>query len=122
MATEGARLRVGQGGGSGKKLGSCLVRSDSCVASGLSGRFGHTDMVRAGASGSFGDGCPLGSVSEALPINRSPSDLLRGKLLDQDHRASATRAEPAAGSLGLGGCGRCRTVRGVGFQQLLAEG
>ena len=40
MATEGARLRVGQGGGSGKKLGSCLVRSDSCVASGLSGRFG----------------------------------------------------------------------------------
>src|ERR1035438_9432368 len=74
MATEGARLRVGQGGGSGKKLGSCLVRSDSCVASGLSGRFGHTDMVRAGASGSFGDGCPLGSVSEALPINRSPSD------------------------------------------------
>src|SRR5208283_4717404 len=99
-ATEEVRLRVGRGGDSGEKLGSCLVRSDSGVASGLPGRFGHTDMVRAGASGFFVNVRQLGSVSEALPINRSPSDLLRGELLDQDHRASATRAEPAAESLG----------------------
>jgi hypothetical protein len=75
-----------------KKLNTGLVKLSFRAGSGLSWRFGHADIVRAGASGFCVDGSWLGCVSEALPVNKSPSDLLRGKLLDQAHRASAARA------------------------------
>jgi hypothetical protein len=55
------------------------------VAFELSGGSGHTCPVPAGASGCFVDGWRLRSVSDVLPVNRSPADLLRGEFLDQGH-------------------------------------
>src|SRR5437879_3958612 len=54
----------------------------------------HTSCARAGASGCFDDGRRLRGVSEALPLSRSPEDLLRSEPLDQDHRATAAWTEP----------------------------
>src|SRR6476660_2175671 len=105
------RLGVVQGDDGGKKAGSCLLRVEFRVAFGLSRGSGYTSTVRAGASGRFVDRCPLRSISDALPLNRSVANLLIGELLDLDHWASAFRAKPSARSSGVGGYRRCRAGR-----------
>ena len=68
------------------------IRSSLCVFAGQK----HTSSTRAGASGCIDDGWRLRGVSQALPPNRSPEDLLRGESFDQDHHAAAARTEPRA--------------------------
>ena len=82
----------------------------------------HTSSTRAGASGCIDDGWRLRGVSQALPPNRSPEDLLRGESFDQDHRAAAARTEPRAWQLRLGGYWRGRSPERRSFQQSMAKG
>ena len=70
------------------------ILASLCVSAGMR----HTSRARAEASGWFDDGRRLGGVSEALPLSRSPEDLLRSEPLDQDHRATAAWTEPRTGA------------------------
>jgi hypothetical protein len=54
----------------------------------------HTSATRAEASDGSVIGCLLRAITQALPANRSPRDLLGTELLYDEHGAATTGAAP----------------------------